>query len=57
MLEFFFENWGTLLIGIIVALIVVLIIIKLAKDRRKGKSSCGCNCSHCPSSGMCHIKK
>ncbi|MDR1094132.1 MAG: FeoB-associated Cys-rich membrane protein [Clostridiales bacterium] len=45
------QNWGTLLIGLAVAGLVAFAVAKLARDRKKGKSSCGCNCEHCPKSG------
>lgn len=54
MLSFFAENWGTLLIGALVLLAVILIVVRLHGNRKKGKSSCGCGCDNCPSAGMCH---
>lgn len=57
MFSFLAANWGTLLIGLLVATAVVLILIKLFRDREKGSSSCGCNCAQCPSSGMCHANQ
>ena len=54
MLAFLAQSWGTLLIGALVLLVVVLVIRKLLHDRKQGKSSCGCNCAHCPNAGMCH---
>lgn len=56
MLEFLAVNWGTILIGSIVAAAAVLIVVKLIRNRKNGKTSCGCGCEHCPSSGMCHKK-
>ena len=56
MLDFLSNNWGTILIGGIIAVAVVLVIIKMYRDKKKGRSSCGCNCSNCPSSGTCHKK-
>ncbi len=50
------ENWGTILLTLILAGIVTLIIAKLIKDRKNGKSSCGGNCSHCPGCGRCQKK-
>lgn len=47
MLAWITENIGTILISAGLLLIVVLIIVKLVKDKKKGKSSCGCNCAHC----------
>ncbi len=47
-------NLGTILIAMALIAIVTGIIIKLRKDKKKGKSSCGCNCEHCAMSGACH---
>lgn len=49
-------NLPTVLVGSVVLLIVAAVIFKMAKDKKRGKSSCGCNCANCPSSGMCHQK-
>lgn len=57
MLSFIAENFGTILVAVIIAALVILIIRKMSKDRKKGKTSCGCGCSNCPSAGVCHSKK
>lgn len=54
-MDFLAQNWGTLAIGLLIAAIVVLIIIKFIRDRKKGVSSCGCSCENCP--GACHSHK
>ena len=56
MLDFFVNNWGTLLAGVIVLAVVILVIVKLIRDKKKGKSSCGCGCSNCAMAGKCHGK-
>ena len=56
MLNFLTENVGTLVIGAAVAAVLVSIVVKLVRNKKKGASSCGCGCSSCPSSGMCHKK-
>ena len=56
MLAWITENIGTILISAVLLLVVILIIRKLVKDQKKGKSSCGCNCAHCAMSGSCHQK-
>lgn len=56
MLAWITENIGTILISAVLLLVVVLIIRKLVKDKKKGKSSCGCNCANCAMSGSCHQK-
>ena len=50
---------GTVITGLILLTIIVLITVKMIKDKKNGKSSCGCGCEHCPNSSNCHgnIKK
>lgn len=45
--EFLAQNYGSILVGAILLVIVALIVRKLVKDKRAGKSSCGGNCSAC----------
>ena len=47
-------NLSTALVLAVVILIAGAIIYKLVKDKKKGKSSCGCNCAHCAMAGSCH---
>ena len=51
---FILENAGTILVGTLLLLIVAAIIRQLIRDKKKGKSACGNNCSCCPMSGKCH---
>ncbi len=54
MLEFLKENYGTIIVGLALAAVVVLIILSYIRKRKKGISSCGSNCSNCPMHGNCH---
>lgn len=54
MLNFFIHYGGTIFVGLLVFIVVLLIVLKMRRDKKKGRSSCGGNCGHCPSSGMCH---
>lgn len=54
MLEFLTGNLATILVSIILLAVVGLIIRKLVRDRKKGKSTCGCGCKDCPSASLCH---
>ena len=56
MAEWFAENWGTIIVLLIVAFCVALVIRKLVRDRKKGKLSCGCGCASCAMHGTCHKK-
>ncbi len=51
------ENIGTILITLALIALVALIVKTMAKDRKKGKTSCGCNCAHCAMHGSCHEQK
>lgn len=57
MLAWLSENIGTILICAVLLAVVAAIIVGLVRDRKKGKSSCGCGCVNCPMSGSCHPKK
>ena len=54
MLEWLSQYWGTVLAAAAVAAIAAAVIVKMVADRKKGKSSCGCNCAHCAMSCACH---
>lgn len=57
MTEFFSENLATIIVSLILAAAIILVVRKLYKDKKAGKSSCGCNCSGCPNSSVCHKNK
>lgn len=48
------ENAGTIAVSLLLAGLVTLIIVRLRKDRKRGKFSCGCGCGGCPMAGTCH---
>lgn len=54
MLEFLSANLGTIIVLVVLAIIVGAIIYKMFRDKKKGKSSCGCNCASCPMANECH---
>ncbi len=54
MLARFQANLATVLICAALALVVFLIIRSLVRNKKQGRSSCGCGCSTCPMSGQCH---
>ena len=51
MFQWLASNWGTILVVVILIAVVTAVIIKLIKNKKAGKSSCGCDCSTC--SGVC----
>ncbi|MDO4845708.1 MAG: FeoB-associated Cys-rich membrane protein [Oscillospiraceae bacterium] len=56
MLFWLHENIGTIVVALALAAVVALVVFRLHRDRKSGKSSCGCNCGSCPMSGSCHPK-
>ena len=54
MLNWIGANGSTLLVAGILAAVVAAIVIHLVRNKKKGKSSCGCNCAHCAMAGSCH---
>lgn len=55
-MDFVTEYLGTIIIAAALLFVVALIIYKMYKNRRAGKSNlcdCGC-CKSCPSADMCH---
>lgn len=54
MIDFIINNLGTIAISILLLGIVAGIIFKLVKNKKQGKSSCGCGCSNCAMSDVCH---
>lgn len=57
MLTWIKANLATIIITAVLLVIVAAIIVSIVKDKRRGKSSCGCKCASCPMSGSCHNKK
>lgn len=47
----------TIIICAALAAIVVAIVYRLIRNKRQGKSSCGCGCSSCAMQEICHKKK
>lgn len=54
MLAYLAENIATIIICAVLVAVVAAIIVGMIKNRKKGKSICGCGCSDCPMSGSCH---
>lgn len=50
-------NLPTILVLTVVLAVFLLIVIKGIINRKKGKTSCGCNCDGCVMKGKCHPEK
>ncbi len=57
MLQWIGANLGTILVCLVLLAIVTFIILYLVRQKKQGKSSCGCNCAHCAMHGSCHNGK
>jgi len=56
MINFLTQNLGTIIVCGILLFIVYAIIAQQIKNKRNGKTSCGCGCSSCAMSDICHKK-
>ena len=54
MIDWLAANWVNILVIALVAVAVFFAARSLIKDKKAGKSSCGCNCAHCAMAGKCH---
>lgn len=57
MLSWIASNLATILICAALIAVVAAIVLHLARNKKKGKSSCGCGCANCAMHGACHPKK
>lgn len=53
MMEWISANISTIVVSMLILSIVMLVIRKMAKDKKKGITSCGTSCSGCAMSGSC----
>ena len=54
MFQWIGENAGTILVSLVLIGVITLIFVRLRKDKKQGKTSCGGNCGCCPMGGACH---
>ena len=48
------NNLGTIVVASVVAVAFAVVIVKMIKDKKAGKSSCGGSCEMCGMAGACH---
>ena len=51
------KNMPTIVIGTVIFVMVCRVIYSMIKNKKKGKSLCGCTCSGCAMSGVCNKEK
>ncbi|MBE6742449.1 MAG: FeoB-associated Cys-rich membrane protein [Ruminococcaceae bacterium] len=54
MLEFLQNNLATIITLLAVGALVALALFSIIKNKKAGKSSCGCNCKGCPNAKYCN---
>ncbi len=54
MFQWIADNIWALFVILVLAGIIAAAVYTVVRDKRKGKSSCGCNCAHCAMAGSCH---
>ena len=57
MLAFLKANIATVIVLLLVAAAVGFAIYIMIKNKKAGKSSCGCDCAGCPNAGSCHLSR
>ena len=57
MITWITNNIGTITAAAGILAIAITAFVIIWKDKKKGKSSCGCNCAHCAMAGSCHKTK
>jgi hypothetical protein len=54
MFDWIRDNLLTIGILLVLAAAVFAIVFSLIRSKKKGRSSCGGGCAHCPMAGKCH---
>ncbi|MDD7515583.1 FeoB-associated Cys-rich membrane protein [Ruminococcus flavefaciens] len=54
MIAWLSANLGSIVVAVILIAVVGLIIFKMVKDKKEGKSSCSHGCQNCAMHGQCH---
>lgn len=57
MLAWLKDNIATIIICAALIAVIAAIIVSMVRNKKKGKSACGCGCADCPMGGSCHPKK
>lgn len=57
MISWITSNIGTIAAAVILVAIIAVASIIVIRDKKKGRSACGCNCEHCAMGCSCHKSK
>ncbi len=53
MIQWFSENLATIVVAVIVFAVLALVVVKMIRDKKRGKSGCSCGCGGCPHASAC----
>ncbi|MDY3224640.1 MAG: FeoB-associated Cys-rich membrane protein [Candidatus Faecousia sp.] len=56
MLQWMIANLGTIIICIVLLTGIFFIVRFLIRQKKQGKSACGCGCANCAMRGSCHSR-
>lgn len=54
MIAWIISNLAMIIISAVLIIVVAVVIAGMVRNKRKGKSSCGCGCAGCAMNGSCH---
>ncbi len=57
MLDWIIENGATIAVSAVLIAVVGIIVFKMIKDKKAGKSGCSCGCGNCAMKDVCHSDK
>ncbi len=53
MIQWFSENLATIIVAAIVFAVLALVVVKMIRDKKRGKGGCSCGCGGCPHASAC----
>ena len=56
-MDWFMENLGTVIVAAIVLTVLTLVSVRMVRNKKQGKSTCGCGCGGCAMKDRCHPEK
>lgn len=54
MLDWIMNNISTMIVCAVLVAVVAAVIHSMVKNKKHGKTSCGCGCDSCAMRGTCH---
>lgn len=57
MIGWIVANFSTIIVCAVLIAVLAAVISSMLRDKKKGKSSCGCGCANCAMSDTCHHEK